>query len=127
MKASTHTTRRLRRLLIPPLAFAAIAVPAAPAGIPPGRDAVSSEPVSKGENYYAAGRNAVSSEPVIKGENYYAPGLSAQSPAAAAAISTSTGFQWGDAGIGAGGALAFVLVGGGMLVLRRHRGHPSIS
>jgi uncharacterized protein (TIGR03382 family) len=73
------------------------------------------------------GRDAVSSEPVINGENYYAPGLSAQSPAAAAAISTSPGFQWGDTGIGAGGALAFVLVGGGMLVLRRHRGHASTS
>lgn len=43
MKASTHITRRLRRLLVPMLAFAAIAVPAAPAGtdsglgIPAGR------------------------------------------------------------------------------------------
>jgi hypothetical protein len=38
----------------------------------------------------------------------------------AAAPSVDAGFQWGDAGIGAGGALAVVLVGlGGTLLVRR--------
>ena len=43
---------------------------------------------------------------------------------------TSGGFDWGDAGIGAGGVLALVLiaVGGSLMVThRRHRGPAAIS
>jgi hypothetical protein len=42
---------------------------------------------------------------------------------------TSSGFDWGDAGIGAGGVLALVLiaVGGSLMVTHRRRGGPAIS
>jgi hypothetical protein len=42
---------------------------------------------------------------------------------------TSGGFDWGDAGIGAGGVLALVLiaVGGSLVVTHRRPGGPAIS
>ena len=42
---------------------------------------------------------------------------------------TGGGFDWGDAGIGAGGVLALVLiaVGGALMVTHRRRGGPAIS
>lgn len=42
---------------------------------------------------------------------------------------TGRGFDWGDAGIGAGGVLALVLVavGGSLMVTHRRRGGPAIS
>ena len=43
-------------------------------------------------------------------------------PPTAVSTSTETGFQWDDAGIGAGGALAIVLAGLGCTVLVRRRG-----
>jgi hypothetical protein len=49
--------------------------------------------------------------------------VSAPTPSA---ISVDEGFDWADAGIGAGGAFSFVLlIGGTALVLRRGRGHVS--
>ena len=41
--------------------------------------------------------------------------------------SSSTGFDWGDALIGAGGALGLVLLTGGAMVLVRHRRGPSVQ
>jgi hypothetical protein len=45
-------------------------------------------------------------------------------PSAEARGGSNAGFHWGDAGIGAGGAVALItaLVGGAFLVSRRHRG-----
>jgi hypothetical protein len=44
-------------------------------------------------------------------------------------LSSDSGFDWGDAGIGAGGALAVVALAGGGLVLvsRRRTTHPRVS
>jgi len=44
-------------------------------------------------------------------------------------VGSSSGFDWGDAGIGAGGALAVVALAGGGLVLvsRRRTTHPRVS
>jgi len=44
-------------------------------------------------------------------------------------VGSSGGFDWGDAGIGAGGALAVVALAGGGLVLvsRRRTTHPRVS
>jgi hypothetical protein len=64
----------------------------------------------------------------VKGENYYARGLPTSVPSSGPGPSTSTDFQWGDAGIGAGSAFGLAaLVAGGMLVLRRQRGHLRTS
>jgi len=64
----------------------------------------------------------------VKGENYYARGIPTSAPTAvAAAPSTSTDFQWGDAAIGAGvlfGLTALIATGVG---LRRHRFHLGTS
>jgi hypothetical protein len=46
---------------------------------------------------------------------------------APAAASVSQGFQWGDAGIGAGGVLAVVGVGAGAAVVIRRRVHHSLA
>jgi hypothetical protein len=44
-------------------------------------------------------------------------------------VGSSGGFDWGDAGIGAGGMLAVVALAGGGLVLvsRRRTTHPRVS
>jgi hypothetical protein len=62
--------------------------------------------------------------PAVKGENYYARGLAAKAVAAAAASgSTTSGFPWGDATLGASVAFALsLLAAGGVLAARRHRG-----
>jgi hypothetical protein len=40
-------------------------------------------------------------------------------------VSTSDGFDWGDAGIGAGTLFAVLLLGAGALLATRHVGHPA--
>jgi hypothetical protein len=40
-------------------------------------------------------------------------------------VSTSDGFDWGDAGIGAGTVFAVMLLGAGALLATRHVGHPA--
>jgi hypothetical protein len=64
----------------------------------------------------------------VKGENYYARGIPNTTPTTiAASPSTSTDFQWGDAGIGAGvifGLMALIAAGVG---LRRHQPHVRTS
>jgi hypothetical protein len=40
-------------------------------------------------------------------------------------VGTSDGFDWGDAGIGAGSVFAVVLIGGGALLATRHVGRPA--
>src|SRR4051794_16061538 len=49
-------------------------------------------------------------------------------PPSSPAASPDTGFQWGDAGIGAGGALVVVLAafGGGLAIRRRHVADPPL-
>jgi len=84
----------------------------------------------KGENYYARGLPTAS--PVVnvpvKGENYYARGLPTSTPTTfASAPSTSTDFQWGDAGIGAAALLGLMGLAAGALGLRRHRFHLGTS
>jgi hypothetical protein len=64
----------------------------------------------------------------VKGENYYARGLPSSTPTTfASAPSTSTDFQWGDAGIGAGALLGLMGLAAGVLGLRRHRLHLGTS
>lgn len=54
------------------------------------------------------------------------PSIVASVPRAAA--SASQGFQWGDAGVGAGAILALVAVGaGGTLVIRRRVHNPVVG
>jgi hypothetical protein len=48
-------------------------------------------------------------------------------PAAEAQASSSQGFQWDDAGIGAAGALVLVSVGSGTLLARRRRTHHPLT
>jgi hypothetical protein len=40
-------------------------------------------------------------------------------------VSNSNGFDWGDAGIGAGSVFAVMLLGAGALLATRHVGHPA--
>ena len=84
----------------------------------------------KGENYYA--RALPTASPVVnvpvKGENYYARGLPTSTPTTfASASSTSTDFQWGDAGIGAGALLGLMALVAAAFSLRRHRFHLGTS
>jgi DMSO reductase anchor subunit len=37
----------------------------------------------------------------------------------------ATGFDWGDAGIGAGTVFAIILLGAGALLATQHVGHPA--
>ena len=142
MKASTHKMRRLVKLLVATVVAAAIAVPAAGARTDAGMGRVDAD--VWGVSAYAQ------TGPSVKGENYYARGLPTQAPSSAqpcrwcprqsyavrgfrfpthaglisaATVSSSTDFQWGDAGIGAGIALGLTaLAGGAVLVVRRQRG-----
>jgi hypothetical protein len=55
-----------------------------------------------------------------------ANGLAAatHAPAVVHVTAPSSGFHWGDAGVGAGGMLALILIGvGGLLTVARRRGH----
>jgi hypothetical protein len=60
----------------------------------------------------------------VRGENYYARGIPTSTPnTIVVSPSTSTNFQWGDAGIGAGivfGLTALLAVG---VAFRRHQLH----
>jgi hypothetical protein len=47
--------------------------------------------------------------------------------AAKASASSSQGFQWDDAGIGAAGALVLVSVGSGTMLARRRRTHHPLT
>jgi hypothetical protein len=47
--------------------------------------------------------------------------------AATASTPSSQGFQWGDAGIGAAGALVLVSVGSGTMLARRRRSHHPLT
>jgi hypothetical protein len=99
MKVSTHKMRRLGILLVAALAVAAILVPAAAARHDMGMGRVDAD---------------------AWGVSEYAPQSHTSKSAAA---SSTIGFQWGDAGIGAGLALGLTaLTGSGMLVVRRQRG-----
>jgi hypothetical protein len=117
MNASTHKMRRLGILLVTALAVAAIVIPAAAARHDMGMGLVDAD--AWGVSEYAQPTSSV------KGENYYARGIPAHLPPSTPAVSasSSTAFQWGDAGIGAGLALGLtVLTTGGLLVARRQRG-----
>lgn len=46
-------------------------------------------------------------------------------PALAAPAASESGFQWADAGLGAGGALVVISTAGGSLVLARRSRHAS--
>jgi hypothetical protein len=147
MKASTHNMHRLGKLLVAALAVAAIAVPNAAARTDMGMGRVDADVWGVSE-YAQPG-------PAVKGENYYARGLATQAPGSAqpcrwcprqsydvrgfrfpthaglisaATVSSSTDFQWADAGIGAGIALGLTaLAGGAVLVVRRQRGQLKTS
>ncbi|HEX3975589.1 MAG TPA: hypothetical protein VHW96_04955 [Solirubrobacteraceae bacterium] len=57
-----------------------------------------------------------------------APPQSAGTPNTDQAVATSSsGFQWGDAGIGAGSLLVLISVGSGAAVAYRRRAHPLAS
>jgi hypothetical protein len=147
MKASTHTMRRLCKLLIAAVVAAAIAVPAAGARTDAGIGRVDADvwgvseyaqpgPAVKGENYYARGlptKAAASSVPCswCPRQSYDTHGLrlpTRADPSSAATVSPSSDFEWGDAGIGAGIAVGLTaLAGGGALLARRHRGHLRTS
>ena len=84
----------------------------------------------RGENYYA--RGLPTGSPVVavpvKGENYFARGLPSSTPTTfASAPSSSTDFQWDDAGIGAGALLGLMGLTAVALGLRRHRFHLGTS
>ena len=64
----------------------------------------------------------------VNGENYYARGLPSSTPTTfVSAPSSSTDFQWGDAGIGAGALLGLMVLAAGALGVRRHRFHLGTS
>lgn len=48
-------------------------------------------------------------------------------PDVKASVSSSQGFQWDDAGIGAAGALILVSVGSGTMLARRRRTHRPLT
>jgi hypothetical protein len=117
MKAFTHHSHRLLRLLASMVAGLAIAVPAAYGGtdigigIPAGRDDVGPAPTVKRESYQA-------------GRILPAPSVHAAAPV----ISSSSDFEWRDAAIGGGaGFVLSLLVGGAVLTVRRQRGHLRTS
>jgi hypothetical protein len=121
MKPSTHMMRRLCKLLVATAVAAAIAVPAAGARTDMGMGRVDADVWGVSE-YAQPG-------PAVSGENYYARGLPTEVVIPPAPeVSRSTDFQWSDAGIGAGIALTLTaLAGGGVLVVRRQRGHLRTS
>jgi hypothetical protein len=51
----------------------------------------------------------------------------APASARSASASSSQGFQWDDAGIGAAGALMLVSVGSGTMLVRRRRTHHPLT
>jgi hypothetical protein len=69
----------------------------------------------------------VNAAPVM-GENYFARGIPSSTPTTlAAGPSTSTEFQWGDAGIGAGALFGLMAILAGTIGFRRHRLHLGTS
>ena len=119
------------------LALAA-GVPAGAAAQQPGSPAPASpcSEVCSGGGYAAAGNPAPCSE-VCSGGGYGSvsqpsrtPDHSSTSntaripPTAVRVVTPSAGFHWGDAGIGAGGMLALIVIGlGGALTLTHRRNH----
>ena len=62
--------------------------------------------------------DAVGATPAISGPSNYV----SYEPGSSATTESSSGFDWGDAGIGAGAALAVTMIGlGGVLVLSARR------
>jgi hypothetical protein len=110
--------KRILILLTLVLAFAlAISVQAASARPSDGSpNAVSAPPVAQ------TSQPLSERSPVMNGPSSREAG--APSPAAASA-SDPAGFDWGDAGIGAGVVLATMIVGAvGLVAIRWHRHHP---
>jgi hypothetical protein len=103
--------RRFRRALALALVLGAVAAPAAaakPADAPPGYVTPAVSERSSDSGYSSL--NAITGPP---------PSQPTVTPAVAAADS---GFDWGDAGIGAGAAFALTMIGlGGMLVVTTRR------
>ena len=62
--------------------------------------------------------------PVVSSQTIQHP---APPPTAQAPASSSQGFQWDDAGIGAAGALVLVSVGSGTVLARRRRTHHPLT
>jgi len=158
MNLFTHKMHRLGGLLVAALALAAILVPPAIARVDMGMGRVDADasgvsedaqptPPVRGENYYAGGLDAqvrrwkgfLGTQAALDAEKAAATGWivlhksgvvvsKRRASEPAAAQSSSTAFQWGDAGIGAGFAFGLTaLAGGGLLVARRQRGAVSAS
>ncbi len=112
----THKPHRIIVLSI--LAALALAVPSA-----------SARPI---DEVGPATQPAQSAQPAENGGEYRSPNSITGSTAPSASqvtverVSSESGFDWGDAGIGAGAmlALSLVAVGGGLLVVGYRKGHP---
>jgi hypothetical protein len=112
------------------LAVAAIAAPVAAAGpvdlrSPDAVDAARSAAVSNAQDL----RSPDTRDSAAGRGTFTAPHVTVVRVAQPSQV-TGGGFDWGDAGIGAGGVLALVLIGvGGSLMVthRRHRGPAAIS
>jgi hypothetical protein len=119
-------SRRLVKRLGLALAVSAIVAPAAqarPLDMPPrGLDSVK-------QRLYADDIRV--SEPIVQvrarqyADDLHAPPVSGgrtvvPRPVGNVSIDNSTGFDWGDAGVGAGFALGIMLLGGGAIVAGRH-------
>jgi len=65
---------------------------------------------------------------VCSGGGYGSVGRASIPPAVVRVVAHSGGFNWGDAGIGAGGMLALTVIGlGGALTLTRRRNHHTTT
>jgi hypothetical protein len=122
------TTNRKVRITTAALAAALLAVPVAQARVPvDARHAalfnkqVAQQPVVRTDAHHAALLNKVHGYRVIVQESTLPKITQGERPSADTSVGTaSTGFDWSDAGVGAGVVLGLVMVAGaGVLVTRR--------
>jgi hypothetical protein len=123
MRNHRRRSRLVRRLALA-LSVAAVAAPTAQAA----RGGISETEISNQQSQ---------SEKSIRGERFPSPpwpdarhnSVSPQSGSenGVAAASGPDGFDWGDAGIGAGTLVAVALLGGGTLVAIRHTGRQATA
>ncbi|HET9738102.1 MAG TPA: hypothetical protein VFP78_08265 [Solirubrobacteraceae bacterium] len=109
----------LIRTLAVALAFAAVAVPTAQAKFVDIHQPLIEQSMPACPLNFS--RNPVTKECRSPFETVKVPTSSAPAPSAPAAEPSSGGIDWEDAGLGAGGALAMVLLAGGGAIAVAHR------
>lgn len=123
---------RLLRRLAAGLVFAALVVPAAQARVPEGTGSGSSSPQAavadfKGYGYYEGTQVGVGRQDAAVRPDDVSARFTPEAGAPQVVAAPSAGFDWSDAGIGAGSALSLVLLALGAALATRYAARKSLA